>query len=85
MSVMLAGAHDQQLVRRLLGFPEDRFCALLTTLGVPADRPLTPIERPDRPVQGRRAPRPLAAARTRWTPTPRPPRPAGQQLVWLRG
>jgi nitroreductase len=59
MSVMLAaadlgigsahaGVHDQELVRRLLGVPEDRFCALLITLGVPADRPLTPIERPDR-------------------------------------
>jgi nitroreductase len=59
MSVMLAaadlgvgsahaGVHDQELARRLLGFPEDRFCALLITLGVPADRPLTPIERPDR-------------------------------------
>jgi nitroreductase len=59
MSVMLAaadlgigsahaGAHDQELARRLLGVPEDRFCALLITLGVPADRPLTPIQRPDR-------------------------------------
>jgi len=59
MSVMLAaadlgigsahaGVQDQALARRLLGFPADRFCALLTTLGVPADRPLTLIERPDR-------------------------------------
>jgi nitroreductase len=59
MSVMLAaadlgigsahaGVGDQQLARRLLGFPEDRFCALLITLGVPANRPLTPIQRPDR-------------------------------------
>jgi nitroreductase len=59
MSVMLAaadlgigspmpGLHDQELARQLLGFPEDRFCALLITLGVPADRPLTPIQRPDR-------------------------------------
>ena len=43
-----AGVHDQELARRLLGFPEDRFCALLICLGFPADRPLTPIERPDR-------------------------------------
>jgi nitroreductase len=43
-----AGVHDQDLVRRLLGVPEDRFCALLITLGAPADRPLTPIQRPDR-------------------------------------
>jgi nitroreductase len=59
MSIMVAAADlgigsahaavsDQELARRLLGFPEDRFCAWLITLGVPADRPLTPIERPDR-------------------------------------
>jgi nitroreductase len=39
---------DQELARRLLGFPEDRFCAWLITLGVPADRPLRPIARPNR-------------------------------------
>jgi nitroreductase len=43
-----AGVHDQGLARRLLGVPADRFCALLITLGVPADRPLTLIERPAR-------------------------------------
>jgi nitroreductase len=43
-----AGVQDQELARRLLGVPEDRFCALLVSLGFPADRPLTPIERPDR-------------------------------------
>jgi nitroreductase len=43
-----AGVHDQELARRLLGFPEDRFCPLLISLGVPADRPLRPIARPDR-------------------------------------
>jgi nitroreductase len=59
MSIMLAAADlgigsahaavsDQELARSLLGFPEDRFCAWLITLGVPADRPLTPIERPNR-------------------------------------
>jgi nitroreductase len=59
MSVMLAaadlgigsahaGVHDQELARRLLGFPEDRVCAMLVTLGIPADRPLTPIQRPNR-------------------------------------
>ena len=59
MSVMLAAAdlgigsghasvHDQELARRLLGFPEDRFCAVLITLGTPADRPLTPIQQPNR-------------------------------------
>ena len=59
MSIMLAAADlgigsahsavsDQELARRLLGFPEDRFCAWLITLGVPADRPLRPITRPNR-------------------------------------
>jgi nitroreductase len=43
-----AGVDDQELARRLLGFPEDRFCALLVSLGYPADRPLAPVERPDR-------------------------------------
>ena len=59
ISIMLAAADlgigsahsavsDQELARRLLGFPEDRFCAWLITLGVPADRPLRPITRPNR-------------------------------------
>jgi nitroreductase len=59
MSIMLAAADlgigsahsavsDQELARRLLGFPENRVCAWLITLGVPADRPLRPIARPNR-------------------------------------
>jgi nitroreductase len=43
-----AGVHDQELAGRLLGFPEDRFCAVLITLGTPADRPLAPIQQPNR-------------------------------------
>lgn len=43
-----AAVADQDLARSLLGFPEDRFCAYLVALGFPADRPLTPIERPNR-------------------------------------
>jgi nitroreductase len=39
---------DQDLARRLLGFPEDREAALLLDLGYPADRRLTPIRRPNR-------------------------------------
>ena len=39
---------DQELARRILGFPDDRFCALLIPLGYPADRPLRPIHRPNR-------------------------------------
>jgi nitroreductase len=59
MSIMLAaadlgigsahgGVHDQALARRLLGVPEDRFCAVLVSLGVPAARPFTPIQWPAR-------------------------------------
>ena len=59
MSMMLAAAAlgigsghsavaDQELARRLLGFPEDRTCAFLIPLGYPAGRPLAPISRPDR-------------------------------------
>jgi len=43
-----AGVGDQDLARRLLGFPEDRTCAFLITLGYPAGRPLAPVRRPDR-------------------------------------
>ena len=43
-----ASVADQDLARQLLGFPEDRFLAYLIALGYPADRPLAPIQRPDR-------------------------------------
>lgn len=39
---------DQALAQRLLGFPDDRFCAWLVALGYPADRLLRPIQRPTR-------------------------------------
>lgn len=59
MSIMLAAADlgigsghssvaDQELARRILNLPEDRFCAWLIALGYPADRPLKPIARPNR-------------------------------------
>jgi nitroreductase len=59
MSIMLAAADlgvgsaharvsDQDLARRILGLPEDRFCAWLIALGHPAGPPLRPIVRPDR-------------------------------------
>jgi nitroreductase len=59
MSLMLAAADlgigsahaavtDQPLARRILGLPEDRFCAWLISLGYPADRPLRPIQHPNR-------------------------------------
>jgi nitroreductase len=43
-----ASPGDQALVRRVLGVPEDRECAILVALGYPADRPLEPIEHPKR-------------------------------------
>jgi nitroreductase len=39
---------DQDLARRLLGFPEDRFAAFMIDFGYPADRPLAPIRNPNR-------------------------------------
>lgn len=59
MSIMLAATDlgigtghaavtDQDLARELLGHPQDRFVAYLIALGHPADRPLTPIQRPSR-------------------------------------
>ncbi|MCW2951201.1 MAG: nitroreductase [Conexibacter sp.] len=39
---------DQARARSLLGFPEDRYAAFLIDLGYPADRPLKPIQKPDR-------------------------------------
>ena len=59
MSMMIAAADlgigsahasvgDQELARKILGFPADHFCAWLIALGYPADRPLRPIVHPDR-------------------------------------
>jgi nitroreductase len=39
---------DQELARRLLGFPEDRICLAIMPLGYPAERPLVPLVRMDR-------------------------------------
>ena len=63
MSIMLAAADlgigsghasvgDQVLARGVLGLPEDHDCAWLIALGYPADRPLSPIERPNRRALG---------------------------------
>lgn len=43
-----AGVGDQDRAREILALPEGRFCAYLIAFGYPADRPLTPIRRPDR-------------------------------------
>ena len=39
---------DQDLARRVLGLPENRFAAYLVDLGYPADRPLRPLRKPKR-------------------------------------
>ncbi|MFQ5380873.1 MAG: nitroreductase family protein [Dehalococcoidia bacterium] len=39
---------DQTRAREILGFPEDRFCALLLALGYPAGRPIAPLKRHNR-------------------------------------
>lgn len=43
-----SAVHDQDLAREILQFPDDRFCAWLIGLGYPADRPLRPLENPNR-------------------------------------
>ena len=39
---------DQDKARAILGVPDDRYVAYLIPLGYPADRPLKPIQKPDR-------------------------------------
>lgn len=39
-----ASVADQDLARKILGFPEDRFCSNMISIGFPADRPLVPIK-----------------------------------------
>jgi len=43
-----AGVGDQEKAGRLLRLPPDRVCSFLISLGYPADRPLSPIAKPDR-------------------------------------
>ena len=40
--------NDRQRAAEILGVPDDRVVAWLISLGYPADRPLRPIEQPDR-------------------------------------
>lgn len=39
-----ASVADQDLVRTILGFPEERFCSNMISIGLPADGPLVPIK-----------------------------------------
>lgn len=43
-----AAVQDQALAQKVLGYPDDRYCAWLVALGYPADRPLVPIRKPNR-------------------------------------
>ncbi len=43
-----AACTDQEQAQKVLGFPDGYFCVYLMALGYPADRPLRPIEHPDR-------------------------------------
>ncbi len=43
-----SGIGDHDLARRLLGYPQDKVCSLLISLGYPAGKPLTPVKDPDR-------------------------------------
>jgi nitroreductase len=59
MSIMIAAADlgigsghsavgEQELARQLLSLPAGKSCAFLVSLGYPAGRPLSPVQRPDR-------------------------------------
>ena len=51
---------DQEKARAILGVPDDHLVAFLLGVGYPADRPLTPIRKPDRQtLSGGRPPRPV--------------------------
>ena len=43
-----SSVQDQELARKILGFPEDHFLAYVLSLGYPADGPLRPLERLNR-------------------------------------
>jgi len=43
-----AAVADQDLARRVLGFPDDRICAFLIAMGYPAEGPLRPIQKLNR-------------------------------------
>lgn len=43
-----AAVGDQEEARRVLGLPDGHRCLYLVALGYPADRPLRPVQRPDR-------------------------------------
>lgn len=48
MGTCHASVADQDLARKILGLPEDRFCAYLISIGYPGDRPIKVIMKPTR-------------------------------------
>lgn len=59
MAMMLAAADlgigsghsaigDEEACRRIIGAPADHICAYMLALGYPGDRPLKPMEKPNR-------------------------------------
>ncbi len=65
---------DQELARKLLGFPEDRFATIMIDFGYPADRPLAP-DQASQPASVRRgrSPRSLVGEGSRSRRYDRPP------------
>lgn len=43
-----SSSRDQELARSIIGFPSDRYCSKLITIGHPAGRPIVPITKPNR-------------------------------------
>ena len=43
-----AAVGDQEACRALFSIPDSHYCPYLLALGYPGDRPLSPIDRPDR-------------------------------------
>src|SRR3954468_13792301 len=43
-----SAVRDQEQAQRVLGFPDGYFCAYMIGFGYPADRPLRPVQKPDR-------------------------------------
>jgi nitroreductase len=36
------------VARKVLGLPDDKVCAFVLSVGYPADRPLAPVQNPER-------------------------------------
>ncbi|HEV7886488.1 MAG TPA: nitroreductase family protein [Acidimicrobiales bacterium] len=43
-----AASKNQDVARKVLGLPDDKVCAFVLSVGYPADRPLAPVQNPER-------------------------------------